>query len=40
MVQILKALNGSNDLNVGYPNRERIPPGSPWTFKELNLFKS
>ncbi|KAM3727599.1 Beta-1,3-galactosyl-O-glycosyl-glycoprotein beta-1,6-N-acetylglucosaminyltransferase [Dirofilaria immitis] len=38
MVQILNALNGSNDINIGYPNADRIPNDAPWTFRELNLF--
>ncbi|VDK77297.1 unnamed protein product [Onchocerca ochengi] len=38
MVQILSALNGSNDLNVGHPNADRVPSGAPWTFREITLF--
>ncbi|VDK87524.1 unnamed protein product [Litomosoides sigmodontis] len=38
MVQILNALNGSNDINVGYPNADRVPSGAPWTFRTLSLF--
>uniref|UniRef100_A0A1I7VQD0 Core-2/I-Branching enzyme n=1 Tax=Loa loa TaxID=7209 RepID=A0A1I7VQD0_LOALO len=38
MVQILNALNGSNDINVGYPNADRVPKGAPWTFRALALF--
>lgn len=38
MVQILIALNGSNDINVGYPNADRVPSDAPWTFRILNLF--
>uniref|UniRef100_A0A1I8EU89 Core-2/I-Branching enzyme family protein n=1 Tax=Wuchereria bancrofti TaxID=6293 RepID=A0A1I8EU89_WUCBA len=38
MVQILSALNGSNDINIGYPNADRVPNGAPWTFRALTLF--
>uniref|UniRef100_A0A915PI20 Core-2/I-Branching enzyme n=1 Tax=Setaria digitata TaxID=48799 RepID=A0A915PI20_9BILA len=38
MVQILNALNGSNDINVGRPNSDRVPSGAPWTFRQLALF--
>ncbi|KAL3990911.1 Core-2/I-Branching enzyme family protein [Acanthocheilonema viteae] len=38
MVQILTALNGSNDINVGYPNADRVPNDAPWTFRSLTLF--
>uniref|UniRef100_A0A183E8C1 Core-2/I-Branching enzyme n=1 Tax=Gongylonema pulchrum TaxID=637853 RepID=A0A183E8C1_9BILA len=39
MVQILQALNGSNDINVGYPNADRMPKDAPWTFRSLRLFR-
>uniref|UniRef100_A0A914S0P3 Uncharacterized protein n=1 Tax=Parascaris equorum TaxID=6256 RepID=A0A914S0P3_PAREQ len=38
-VEILKALNGSNDINVGPPNKNRIPQNLSWTYQALNLFK-
>ncbi|VDN08261.1 unnamed protein product [Thelazia callipaeda] len=38
MVEILTALNGSNDINVGYPNVDRVPSDAPWTFRTLQLF--
>lgn len=38
-VEILKALNGSNDVNVGPPNKNRIPQNLSWTYQALNLFK-
>ena len=40
LVQILKALNGSNDVEMKFPNKERIPPDSVWTFEALQLFNS
>ncbi|CAG9535715.1 unnamed protein product [Cercopithifilaria johnstoni] len=38
MVEILIALNGSNDINVGCPNVDRVPNDAPWTFRTLTLF--
>ncbi|VDM38897.1 unnamed protein product [Toxocara canis] len=36
---LLQVLNGSNDINVGPPNKGRIPRNMNWTYRALNLFQ-
>ena len=40
MVQILTALNGSNDLRVTVANADRIPAGFDWTYRALRIFRN